>query len=452
MENKIDELSDEKKEKLEDFISDQIADNNIPGISIAIVEDDQVKYSKGFGARDLKKNLPATKDTLYGVASITKSFTAAAVMKLAEKGKLELDDSVNKYLPVKWGDEVTIHNLLTHSSGMPSLGMSEALIDRMIEMDERGISLSSLDDFYIHLNSAENEIADEPGERFFYFNSGYALLGQIIKEVTGMKYSEFVKENILRPLDMKRSRFAYEKEGDIMTPYFMEDDQPRSTPYPLREIGHPGGGLLTSVSELSNYLIMNMNKGEFDGKQILEPSSLEKIHSRHIKREVGDYGYGWGIDVFKGEELIGHSGSIAVSGGYIGFTDKYGVAVASNSIPSVSLAEIGKWVLALMMDKNPDENTYFKRKERMEKVIGEYESYRGIKKAAIEKESGLLKLTFKERLEKETVILIPKSKDIDDYEFYYLGADGEEYDVAFEVEDNCDMDLYIGRWRLHKTK
>lgn len=452
MENKIDELRSEKRERLEDFISDQIADNNIPGMSIAIVEDDQVKYAKGFGARDLEDNLPATKDTLYGVASITKSFTAAAVMKLVEDGKLELNDTVSKYLPVKWGDDVTIHNLLTHSSGMPSLGFSEALIDRLIDMDERGISLSSLDDFYIHLNSAENEIADEPGQRFFYFNSGYALLGQIIKEVTGMKHSEFVKENILKPLNMKRSRFAYQKEGDIMTPYFMEEDQPKSTPYPLREIGHPGGGLLSSVSELANYLITNMNDGEFDGKQILKPSSLEQIHSRHINREVGDYGYGWGIDGFKGKELIGHSGSIAVSGGYIGFTDKYGIAVASNSIPSVSLAEIGKWILSLMMGKEPDENTYFKRKERMEKITGEYESYRGIKIAAVEKESGLLKLKFKERLEKDTVILIPKSKDIDDYEFYYLGADGEKYDVEFEVEDSCDIDLYIGRWRLHKTK
>ncbi len=452
MEKKIDELTDEKRERLEDFISNQIAENNIPGMSIAIVNDGKIKYAKGFGARELEDNLPATKDTLYGVASITKSFTAAAVMKLVEKGKLELDDSVSKYLPVKWGDEVTIHNLLTHSSGMPSLGVSEALIDRMIDMDERGISLSSLDDFYIHLNSAETEIANEPGERFFYFNSGYALLGQIIKEVTSTKYPEFVKENILKPLDMKRSRFDYDSEGDIMTPYFMEEDQPKSTPYPLREIGHPGGGLLSSVSELANYLIMNMNEGKFDGKRILEPSSLEKIHTRHIKRDVGDYGYGWGIDEFLGEELIGHSGSIAVSGGYIGFTEKYGVAVASNSIPSVSLAEIGKWVLALMMDKNPDENTYFKRKERMEKVTGEYESYRGIKKAAIEKESGLLKLTFKERLEKETVMLIPKSKDIDSYEFYYIGADGEKYDVEFEVGDRCEIDLYIGRWRLHKTK
>lgn len=452
MEKKIENLTDKKRERLEDFISEQIAENNIPGMSVAIVEGNHIKYAKGFGARDLKDNLPATKDTLYGVASITKSFTASAVMKLVEEGKLDINVSISEYLPVKWGDEVTIHNLLTHSSGMPSLGVSEALIDRIIGMDERGISLSSLDDFYIHLNSAEAEIADDPGKRFFYFNSGYALLGQIIKEVTGMKYPEFVKENILRPLDMKKSRFEYDDEGDIMTPYFIEDDQPKETPYPLREIGHPGGGLLSSVSELANYLIMNMNEGEFDGKQILEPSSLDKIHSRHIKREVGDYGYGWGIDELLGEELIGHSGSIAVSGGYIGFTEKYGVAVASNSIPSVSLAEVGKWILALMMDKNPDENTYFKRKERIERVTGEYESYRGIKKAAVEKDSGLLKLTFKERLEKETVMLIPKSKDIDNYKFYYIGADGEKYDVEFEVEEPCDIDLYIGRWRLHKTK
>lgn len=452
MEEKIDELAPKKRERLEDFISEQIADNNLPGISIAVVEEDHIKYAKGFGARDLKENLPATEHTLYGVASITKSFTAAAVMKLVEKGILKLDDQVSKYLPVRWADDVTVQHLLTHSSGMPSLGISEALIDRLIDMDERGISLSSLDDFYIHLNSAEEEIAAEPGKRFFYFNSGYALLGQIIEEITGMSYPEFVKENILRPLEMNRSGFEYDEEGDVMTPYFMEEGQPKQTPYPLREIGHPGGGLLSSVTELANYLIMNMNEGRFEGEQILQRSSLERIHTGHVEREVEKYGYGWSIDEFLGNKLIGHGGSIAVSGGYIGFTVKYGVAVACNTIPSVSLKQIGKWILALMMDKKPDETTYFRRKERMEKVTGEYESYRGIKKAVIEKESGLLKLKFKERLEEESVILIPKSKNLDSYEFYYIGADGEKYDVEFVVDSASDIDLYIGRWRLHKTK
>ncbi len=452
MADKLDKLKSEKRERIEDFVSEQIAENNIPGISVAIVEDDSLIYAKGFGARDLGDNLPATKNTLYGVASITKSFTASSVMKLVEQGKLNLDDKISDYLPVKWGDKVTIHNLLTHSSGMPSLGVSEALIDRLIDMDERGISLSSLDDFYIHLNSAEDEIAYKPGEKFFYFNSGYALLGQLIKEITGTEYTDFVKEKILGPLNMKRSRFYYKEEGDIMTPYFMEDDQPKSTPYPLREIGHPGGGLLSSVSELANYLIMNMNEGEFDGKQVLKPPSLEKVHSPHIKREVGDYGYGWGIDELKGEKLIGHSGSIAVSGGYIGFTDNYGVAVACNAIPSVSLAEMGKWILSLMIDKSPDKNTYFQRRERKKELTGKYESYRGIKEAVIEEESGLLKLTFKERLEKESVVLIPKSKTIKDREFYYIGADGEKYDVDFVIDGSDGIDLYIGRWRLHKTK
>lgn len=452
MEEKTDELDPEKRERLEDFISEQIADNNIPGISIAVVEEDQIKYAKGFGARDLKENLPATKDTLYGVASITKSFTAAAVMKLVEKDSLELDEPISKYLPVEWADDVAVHHLLTHSSGMPSLGVSEALIDRLIDMDERGISLSSLDDFYIHLNSAEEEIAAEPGKRFFYFNSGYALLGQIIEEITGTSYPEFVEKNILKPLDMNRSRFEYEEKGDMMTPYFMEEGQPKQTPYPLREIGHPGGGLLSSVSELANYLIMNMNEGRFEGEQILQSSSLEIIHKGHIEREVEKYGYGWSIDEFLGNKLIGHGGSIAVSGGYVGFTVEFGVAVTCNTIPSVSLKEIGKWILALMMDRNPDDNTYFIRKERMDKVTGEYESYRGIKKSVIEKESGQLKLKFKERLEEESVILIPKSKDLDNYEFYYIGADGEKYDVEFVVDSASDIDLYIGRWRLHKTQ
>ncbi len=438
------------QKRIEDFIAQWMTDNKVPGLSLSIVKGDEILYSHGFGARDLNDNLPATEDTLYGMASVTKSFTGLAVLKLVERGELSLDDKITDHVPIEWDNNVTVHDLLTHSSGMPSLGVSEALIDRLIGMEERGLPLSDIDDFYVHMNGAKDEIAAEPGEEFFYFNSGYALLGQIIEKVSGKTYPEFVKEVVFEPLEMSRSRFDYdEDEGDIMTPYFMGEDGPEKTPYPLRELGHPGGGLLSSASELANYLIMNLNGGEFKGETVIDPELLKTAHEPHIKRETGDYGYGWAVKELDGEPFIGHSGSIAVSGGFIGFVDDLGVAVASNTIPGSSFEEVGKWVLMTVKGKDGDELTYFKRKERMKKLTGMYESYRGVKKMEIEPEGSLLKLTVKERLEQDQVVLIPEEKDLSGYEFYYLDGNGEKNKVRFDVSDD-GIDLYIGRWRMHK--
>lgn len=447
-----DEISSEVKERIEDFIAGWMSENKVPGMSVALVKGKELIYAKGFGARDLKNNLPARGNTLYGMASITKSFTSLAVLKLVERGELDLDDRIEDYVPIDWENDVTIHDLLCHGSGMPSLGVSEALIDRLIEMDERGLPLSDLDDFYLHLNSAKDEIASEPGEEFFYFNSGYALLGQIIEKVSGSSYPEFIEKEIFEPLGMKRSRFEYDEEtDDIMTPYFMGEDGPEQTPYPLREIGHPGGGLISSAKELANYLIMHMDQGEFEGEQLVKPETLAEAHSPHISREVGDYGYGWAIKEFEGEKFVGHGGSIAVSGGFIGFLEDVGVVIASNTIPNGSFEEVGKWILKTFRGEDGDELTYFKRKKRLDMLTGTYESFRGIKEMEVEKEANLLKLTVKERLESQQLVLIPESEDVDEYEFYYLDGNGEKNSVRFEVEDE-DIDLYIGRWRLHKKE
>ncbi len=451
MGDKTDELSSEIRVKMEDFIADWMSENKVPGMSVAIVKGEEKIYARGFGARDLKDNLPATSDTLYGMASVTKSFTALAILKLVERGELDLDDDIMEYVPMEWGNDVTVFNLLTHSSGMPSLGVSEALIDRLIEMDERGLALSDLDDFYTHLNGAEDEIAAEPGEEFFYFNSGYALLGQIIEKVSGKKFPEFIRDEIFEPLEMERSRFDYDEEvEDIMTPYFMGEEKPEKTPYPLREIGHPGGGLLSSANDLANYLIMHMNEGKFKGEQLVDPELLEKAHRAHISREVGDYGFGWAVKELDGEKFVGHGGSIAVSGGFIGFVGDLGIAVCGNTIPDSSYEELAKWIIKTVEGEDGSELTYFKRKKKMEKLIGTYESYRGIKEMEIEKECGLLRLTVKERLEEQKLILVPENKKLDDFKFYYLDGNGEKNSVRFEVNEDGNIDLFIGRWRLHK--
>ena len=443
-------ISKNKREKLEKFISDWMNEMKVPGLSLSVVENQDIIYANGFGSRDLKNNLPATIDTLYGIGSCTKSFTGLAILNLVSDRRLDLDDDIEEYLPIEWEKNITVHELLTHSSGMPSLGVAEALIDRLIEMDERGTPLGGWDDFFTHLNGARDEITDRSEDIFFYFNSGYELLGLIIEEITGIDYSEYIQKNILEPLEMDDSTFEYKDSEEYMTPYFIRENKPERTPYPDEEIGYASGGLLSSAVELANYVMMNMNDGEFKGKQIIDEDFLEKAHTGYIDSEIGKYGYGWAVNDFLGEKLIGHGGSIGVASGYIGFMDDVGVALVANTSPSFSMEEIGKAVLAIMKDEEAKELPFFIRKNRMDMLTGDYESYRGIKKAGIEKEYGLLKLTFKERLESQKLILIPESKKIDDFRFYYLDGNGQKNTVRFDIGENGDIDLYIGRWRLHK--
>ncbi len=447
---KINDLSSNKSQKIEEFITSWMSSSKTPGLSISIVKDGKIIYADGFGSRNLKKNRPATAETLYGIGSCTKSFTALAIMKLVERGELKIEDAISEYVPVNWENDVTIHDLLTHSSGMPSLGVSVVMIERLADIKEKGVPLCGLDDFYILLSNAKEEIAAEPGEEFFYFNSGYSLLGQIIEEVSGITFSEFINQEILEPLNMNRSTFEYEKDESVTTPYMIKDEEPVETPYPLREIGYPAGGLLSSAVELSNYLIMNMNDGEFKGKNIIESDLLKKMHKSHVSGNLGKYGYGWMIKEFQDQKFVGHGGSIGVGGGFIGFKDDIGVAIVANAVPSGSVAyeEMAKKVIQIIEEKEED-LVYFKRKENLDKLTGTYSSYRDIMEVDIEKKYGLLELEVKGDLGGQKLILIPEEKSVDDLKFYYLDGKGEKNSVRFEMADE-KTDLYFGRYRLHK--
>jgi len=182
-------LSDEHVSRAVEFIEritpDLMERGRIPGVSIAVVRDREVIYVGGFGARNVEQSLPATPDTLYGIGSCTKSFVALAIMQLVEQGKLSLDDPASEYIPLEIGRPgkfITVRHLLTHSSGIPSLGTSTIALQRGIGIDV-WIPWGGVDDFYRHVNGAGEEIAADPGERFFYFNAGYRMLGHIIQEV-----------------------------------------------------------------------------------------------------------------------------------------------------------------------------------------------------------------------------------------------------------------------------
>ena len=168
--------------KLEKFIFEKMANTKMPGLSIAVLADNEIVYSRGFGFRDVENGLPATPHTIYGIGSVTKSFTALSIMQLSEKGLLDVEDNIEKYVPIKlkpYGEPIRIKHLLTHSSGIPALAYAEAFIRGALGDDAPWIPIANYEDMFVFLSDAEEWVETKPGEKFFYLNEGYVLLGYI---------------------------------------------------------------------------------------------------------------------------------------------------------------------------------------------------------------------------------------------------------------------------------
>lgn len=238
-----------------------LREDPLPGVSVAVVRPTGEAYADAFGSRDLAGNRAASPDTLYGVGSITKSITATAILQLAEAGMLDLDDPLTEHLDFDIGlptdsgtqrgadfsntrEPIRIKHLLTHTSGYPSLGVSEALIARRTRRGEPGIPLGDRDDFRAHVAGARAERTAPPGEDWRYCNTGYCLLGEVIEGHTGVPFSEYVADHVFTPLGMQRATFddgEFARDGDSATPYLIEKDELTPASLPTREVSHPAG-------------------------------------------------------------------------------------------------------------------------------------------------------------------------------------------------------------------
>ena len=200
------------EEKLDNLLVSSMTENRTPALSVGIIIDNNQVFTRNYGAMDLESNIPASSDTLYMIASITKSFTALGILKLVEMGKISLDDEISKYLPINLGFEdapIKIKHFLSHSSGIP--GITDILWNKN-EEDHLGISFeipkipfSSWDDVFRHVNGATEWISKRPGEVFYYNNMCYDLLGKIIEDISGLAFGEFfqfVSELLLFFLDI----------------------------------------------------------------------------------------------------------------------------------------------------------------------------------------------------------------------------------------------------------
>ncbi|MDW8040274.1 MAG: serine hydrolase [Nitrososphaerota archaeon] len=448
-------------EKLESFIFEKISRTHLPGLSIAIVEDGALTYSKGFCFRDLEYGLRATPQTLYGVGSVTKSFTALSIMQLAEKGELSLDDPVDKYVPLNLkpeGEPVKVWHLLCHASGIPALAYAEALIRYVTGAGGKWVPIASSEDLITFMRGANQWALSKPGERWFYLNEGYVILGHIIEKVSGLSYDKYVKENILEPLQMRRSFFRKEDvdaDADVATPYIITRNGEcikSRHPYGI----FADGGLISNVVDLSNYIKMYLNRGEYNGHVIASPKSIDEMEKPRVKLPLQVFGgeaYGYGLSInpsFFGYKLVGHGGSVLVYTAYIAYIPekKVGVAILANG-SGYLLSQMGLYTLAMLIGKNPEELPFIKVENTYELLTGMYETYKGTMEAKVVAKGGILQIEICDKYTDMVIPLIPENLEGNVKKFYALQSGGK-LPVEFKVENN-NVELIYERYRLKKV-
>ena len=299
-------LAQSEVEKIHDLMQ-TYHDYGVFNGSVLVAENGKVLYKDGFGMANMEWDIPNTPDTKFRLGSVTKQFTAALILQLVEEGKLQLHEPISTYLPSYPKDKaetITIHELLTHSSGIPNY----TAFPGFMENDSR--DPYSPEDFVKKF--ADSSLQFKPGEKFSYSNSGYFLLGYIIEKVTGKPYEEVLQERILDPLDMNDT--GYDHSATILkkraSGYDKRGTGYRNTPYLDMSIPYAAGSLYSTVEDLYKW-----DQALYDDK-ILSEESKKLMFKPYMNTGNGSYAYGWHISHLPLETskdsllVIGHSGGI----------------------------------------------------------------------------------------------------------------------------------------------
>ena len=294
------------KEKLADAIFNNVFKGDSPGAAVLVSRDGKIIYQKGFGYADIGNHVPFTINTKSRIGSVTKQFTASAILKLQEEGKLSVNDKLSKFIPdFPRGDEVTIHHLLTHTSGIQSYTDKPHFLQSVTTEAKPEEVIESFKNDKFNFN---------PGEKWSYNNSGYFLLGYIVEKISGKSFDEYLKNTFFEPLGMKNtgihnSKQILENEARGYSYDYESKRFQKAVDWDMSRAGG-AGAMYSTVGDL--YL---WNEGIFNGK-VLSKHSLDlaftpvKLNDGTEAETGGKYGYGWMISENRGLRMLWHGGGV----------------------------------------------------------------------------------------------------------------------------------------------
>lgn len=352
-------------DKLDKYFEKTAKEWNIPGMSVGIVKDGKIVFSKGYGVMEVGKTGKPDGNTLYAIASNTKAFTSFMIAQLVEEGKLNWDDPVQKYLPYfelydsYSSRETTIKDLLCHRVGLGTFSGDVMWYKSDMTSEEIIRKMKGL------------EPAFKFRDGYGYSNLMYITAGELIKTVTGKTWGENVQTRILNPIGMDRTVYSLSKlneKGNFAMPHAFENEKNIPIPYVDWEEYAALGGIISSVNDIGKWMILNMNHGITGADTLISAASrnmLWKMHNsytvNHTKADdfnthFRGYGLGWGLADFHGRLRVSHGG------GYDGMIsavnmipdEKLGVVVLTNGMNAPTSAVTYYALNALLGEKEKD--------------------------------------------------------------------------------------------------
>jgi CubicO group peptidase (beta-lactamase class C family) len=290
-------------ENTQKFLENKIGKAGIRGISIAMIKDDQIISTYQAGYANVEENHPVEKDTIFQIASVSKTITGTAVVQLHEQGKLDLDDDINDYLPFSIrhpnipDSPITFRMLLSHTAGMDN---NWEVYDTFYTISNGGgdssVSLGEfIEGFFVpdgrYYDAAKNFTKTGPGEAYQYSNPAYALLGYLVEQISRQSFPEYCQDRIFEPLDMPNTTWllADTHIENLAIPYEGNEALPH---YSFAT--YPDGTLKTTPTDYAHFLIAMMNDGRYKGNQILQPETivemLKPIARDGLQALTWDYG------------------------------------------------------------------------------------------------------------------------------------------------------------------
>src|SRR5699024_4334662 len=333
--------------EVDEFVTNYLERNGLPGASIVVVKDGEIEYEKGYGHDSDGK--PITEKSLMRIGSVSKSFTAFAVLQLVEEGKIQLNDQVMKHLPaVEFDDprwkEVTIRQLLSHTSGMPNPTI-------LVPANNLKEGMERLHDW---------KLQSQPGEKYAYSNANYWVLAFLVEKVSGIKFSDYLKQKVFSPMGMSDSLTAV-NSGDLvqgLSKGYVTASRAAIRGPELEQMFMGAGGVVTTASDMGKWLSIHTNEGKNEsGEQLLSKELLEESYSPQPGSEKN--GLGWSLSSPNVKPArISHSGALTAyqSQQDIIPSSGYAVAVLLNSFtPTYEHAyEISSGIIQLTEGNDPE--------------------------------------------------------------------------------------------------
>ena len=339
------DLSPEMRARIDKVANDALTQSGVPSASIAVVKDGKIVYLNAYGQARLEPRTPATSQMRYSIGSISKQFTAAAILLLQEQGKLSLDDKVGKFIPdLTRANDVTIRQLLSHTSGYQDYWPQDYVMPMMLQP----VTSAKILDIW-----ARKPLDFEPGAKWQYSNTNYVIAGVIIEKASGKPLLQFLQEKVFAPLGMASVANIDEKKlGDTDPTGYM-----RYALGPLRVAPKEGPGWLFAAGELAmtaedlakwNISIMN--------QKLLKPASYRELEREaQTNNGIGTrYGLGVSLAMENGHRAVSHGGEVSgfVSESIVYPDDRVSVVVLTNQDASGAADDIAHGIAPLLFERN----------------------------------------------------------------------------------------------------